>query len=376
MLLLDQIKHRWTGSISFRKRQFQASKNQWIWKWHRKGDLEIGILQPFVRPFGLSFDKKGNAFVADFDGHRVIRFSPNWEFSGWLGHAKNTKQQINGWSKEKGLAVESAKPGGFSRPHNITFDRDDNIIVTELTNARLQRFSEDGRHLGYIGEGETGSPPLKGPVTSCYCDDGYLYVTDFLGHCFHRYTHDDRFVDWMAISGGGFSSTGLPPKERQPNQFFKPHVARLNKDGFILVVDTLNHCVIRFDSNGSYAGWIGAKIGGGLTDGWEMGGHAKISSEPGGFKNPSSLQFTPDGQMIIAESLNNRIQKFSNDGNFLGWIGEKDGGGVTISWEKQGFSKMGNKPGAFNHPFDAVLHNDVLYVVDTENGRLQAIRGL
>jgi hypothetical protein len=376
MSVLDRVRHRWTGSVTFRKRRFLASRNRWSWEWRRKDDMEIGILQPFVRPFGLSFDTKGNAFVADFDGHRIIRFSPEWEFSGWLGRAEKHNQRTEGWSEAEGLAVENAEAGGFSRPHNIAFDRDGNFLVTELSNGRLQKFSEDGRHLGYIGTGANGGPPLKGPATAYYCDDGYLYVTDFSKNCFHRYTHDGRFVDWMAEAGSGFSTTGAPPQERQPEQFNKPHVARTDDEGNILVGDTGKHCVLRFRPNGSFAGWIGAREGGGITKGWDMDGRARISREPGGFTNPSSLRFDADGNMIIAESLNNRIQKFTQDGYFLGWFGGKEKGGITSGWEMEGYSRKGNEPGVFNHPFDAVVRDGTLYVADTENGRLQAIRGL
>ena len=376
MSLLDRIKHRWTGSVSFRRRRFLASQNHWSWKWHSSGGLKIGILKPFVRPFGLSFDKNGNAFVTDFDGHRVIKFSPDWAFGGWLGRTGKQNQQVDGWSKAEGLALESNKAGGFSRPHSIAFDGNGNFLVTELSNGRLQKFSEDGKSLGFFGTGKTGGPLLKGPATAYYCDDGYLYVTDYSGHCFHRYTHDGCFVDWMADTTGGFSKTSAPPKDRQPGQFNKPHVARTDNQGNILVVDTFNHWVVRFRSDGSFAGWVGAREGGGLTDGWEMEGRGVNSREPGGFTNPSSLRFDPEGNMIIAESLNNRVQKFGQDGRFLGWFGGRETGGITNRWEQEGYSRKGNKPGVFNHPFDAVVQDDVLYVVDTENGRLQAFRGL
>ena len=84
------------------------------------------------------------------------------------------------------------------------------------------------------------------------------------------------------------------------------------------------------------------------------------------------------GQMfenfIVSEYGNHRIQKFSKDGKFLGWIGGKGEGGITNGWEKEGSSKSGSEKGMFLNPYDTKIRKNVLFVADTKNNRIQIIK--
>ena len=51
----------------------------------------------------------------------------------------------------------------------------------------------------------------------------------------------------------------------------------------------------------------------------EWGG---LGSRPGQFNNPSSVAIGPDGSLYVTDSQNSRIQKFTNDGDFVKAWGE------------------------------------------------------
>ena len=79
------------------------------------------------------------------------------------------------------------------------------------------------------------------------------------------------------------------------------------------------------------------------------------------FNAPRGLTFAPDGSFYVADSLNNRIQHFDANGNFLGAFGVY--GSIT-----QGEAPLG----MFSEPWDVALGPDgSLYVADTWNHRIQ-----
>ena len=111
-----------------------------------------------------------------------------------------------------------------------------------------------------------------------------------------------------------------------------------------------------------------------MTDGWEKEGSSIQSSQLGGFNAPILLDFDEDENFIVSEYGNHRIQKFSKDGKFLGWIGGKGEGGITNGWEKEGSSKSGSEKGMFLNPYDTKIRKNVLFVADTKNNRIQIIK--
>jgi tripartite motif-containing protein 71 len=80
---------------------------------------------------------------------------------------------------------------------------------------------------------------------------------------------------------------------------------------------------------------------------------------PGGFVSIAGLAADASGNLYVADSGANRVQKFSPDGIFLNQVGD----GAPVS---------GNGPGQFNQPHGMALDSSGnLYVADTGNDRIQ-----
>jgi DNA-binding beta-propeller fold protein YncE len=72
---------------------------------------------------------------------------------------------------------------------------------------------------------------------------------------------------------------------------------------------------------------------------------------------PKDIAFGPDGALYVADSMNNRIQKFDRHGHHLGTFGER-----------------GDAPGRFNRPFDVAIDSEgYVYVVENGNHRVQKL---
>jgi len=75
------------------------------------------------------------------------------------------------------------------------------------------------------------------------------------------------------------------------------------------------------------------------------------------FYMPSDIVFDKDGHIYVLDSGNHRIQKFSQDGNYLATIGN-----------------AGEGPGEFQYPFSFDIDSEgYLYVSDSGNQRIQAL---
>jgi len=77
---------------------------------------------------------------------------------------------------------------------------------------------------------------------------------------------------------------------------------------------------------------------------------------PGEFLDPKGLCLDPLGNLYVADTGNDRIQKFDAEGRFLAQVG-------SFGWER----------GRFNKPTDVAVRTSLnLYVVDSQNRRIQA----
>ncbi len=84
---------------------------------------------------------------------------------------------------------------------------------------------------------------------------------------------------------------------------------------------------------------------------------AGVGTGQGQFQSPQGISVGEDGSIYVADSLNNRLQKFDQNGQFVAIFG-----GPTD----------GNLPGQFKEPWDvAVAPDQSIYVADTWNHRVQ-----
>lgn len=98
-----------------------------------------------------------------------------------------------------------------------------------------------------------------------------------------------------------------------PGQFKKPvSVAYSTFDGRVAVVDKDNHRIQVFTEKGRFLFEAGA-----LT-----ASHQVKKPPPLAFNFPWDIAYSPDGNMAVSDSKNNRIQLLDKDGNFLKTIGE------------------------------------------------------
>jgi predicted membrane-bound mannosyltransferase/DNA-binding beta-propeller fold protein YncE len=134
--------------------------------------------------------------------------------------------------------------------------------------------------------------------------------------------------------------TGSGEAGGAPGEFRQPTGLAVDGEGNLWVADGLNNRVQKFDSRGNFLGQIGS-----------------AGSAPGGLEEPWSMAVGADGYVYIADTWNHRIQKFSPDMK------------LVLTWGEPGTST--DDPLIFFGPRDIAIDPDgTLWVTDTGNNRI------
>ncbi|MDB5310136.1 MAG: repeat protein [Gemmataceae bacterium] len=286
------------------------------------------------------------------------------------------------------------KPGEFYSPIGIAVGKKDEVYVTDLNNARLQKFSADGKYFGGF-DLPRDTPNRK----SCQAggialdDKGRIYLSFMMQHKVAVYTEDGKLVrEW------GKRGTG-------DGEFNQPGGIVLGPDDTVAVADQCNHRVQTFTTEGKFLGkWgeHGGKPG-------QFGGPDSAGSR---FAGPHFLARDSKGQLYTTEGVLGRVQRFSPEGKPLAVWGDKGTqpggfGGLQTGYAKGTFGPIavmvdrydrvwvsslndrvqaftpdgkflvgiggsGTEPGRFTRPHGmAVDSKGHLYVADAGNERIQ-----
>lgn len=93
-----------------------------------------------------------------------------------------------------------------------------------------------------------------------------------------------------------------------PGDFAAPEGIALDKDGDVYVTDTLNDRVEIFDADGNFVSTFG-----------------KNGDGPGYFARPKGIAIDADGHIWVADEMEDRLQVFNRDGQLLTYIGQGHG---------------------------------------------------
>lgn len=260
------------------------------------------------------------------------------------------------------------------RPWGVCCDNNGHIIIADRSNNRIQIFRSDGSHVRKFGQQGTEEGEFNRPAGVAIDYYGRIVVTDKDNHRVQVFTMEGKFV--FAFGERGQSN----------GKFHYPWDVDVNSAGLIAISDTRNHRIQLFTGNGIFLKKFGFES---MSNMW------KFFDSPRGlcftpdntimvtdFNNhrlyeidiektpkllnsdnykrcelfrPQGLAMDADGNVLVADCRNNRIQVFSRAGDLIG-----------------SFGVAGKELGQFDRPSGIALTPDgKIVVVDFGNHRIQ-----
>ena len=170
----------------------------------------------------VACDARDNVYVFSRSAHPVTVFDRDGKF-------------LRSWGE-----------GVFKRAHGLFIAPDDTIFCTDDGDHSVRRCTLDGKVLLTLGTPGKPVPYMSGgPFCQCthtaLAPNGDIYVSDGYGNArVHRFSADGRLIMSWGKTGVG------------PGEFNLPHNIVCDEDGWVYVADRENHRVQVFDGNGRF----------------------------------------------------------------------------------------------------------------------------
>ncbi len=385
---VDGSGHVWvTDNHNSRVEEFGAATGQWIRSFGSNGSAN----GKFDNPNGIAVDGSG-VYVADTGNGRIEKFDTNGQYLrsfGAFGHGN----------------------GLLSSPYGVTVDGTGNVYVANTSNYRIEKFNAAGHFVTNWGSYGSGHGQFSYPDGVAVDGSGNVYVADTINHRIQKfgYTYNlsvsklgggsgtvmsdiagiscgttcsapyaigaqvtltatpaagSTFTGW----GGDCAGTGpcivtmndthsvtatfsaiateLPPpflltwgsSGTGDGQFSYPNDVAVDGSGNVYVADTQNDRIEKFDADGRLV----------TTWGSYGGGNDNLAA-------PSGITVDGSGNVWVADTSNHRIQEFDASGRLMSTIGS-----------------YGTADGQFVFPSDvAVDGSGHVWVTDNHNSRVE-----
>ena len=143
----------------------------------------------FIFPHDLVVDRDGNIWIVDGKGQQVFQFSPEGKVLMTLGKA----------------GVAGDENDTFNQPSAVAIAPNGDIFVADghggATNARIVKFSKDGKFIKTWGKKGTATGEFDTPHTLAFDSKGRLFVGDRANNRIQIFTQDGEFLEqWTQFS--------------------------------------------------------------------------------------------------------------------------------------------------------------------------------
>ena len=181
----------------------------------------------FTQAHGLRVDRQGHVWVTDRGSHQVLKFSPDGKLLLALG--------------KKGVAGDNTSVDALNGPSDLVFAPNGEIYVSdgESTNARVVKYSRDGKFLKFWGTKGAGPGELNVPHSIAMDSQGRLYVANRSNKRIEVFDQEGRFLDQITSAGTPY---GL--FMTKDDVLYVVDGTQGNPDEFLTIVDTKSGTIL------------------------------------------------------------------------------------------------------------------------------------
>ena len=217
---------------------------------------------------GIAVNTEGQLVVTDNSGHCVYVFDKNGDCLRKTGG-------------------KGSNTGEFQYPNGISFLNDNEVLIADSGNYRLQRLNiQTGTVVKSYGKKGRKKGEFSWPIDVTLDDEERIVVTE----------RDNNRIQVMSKEGESIFTFG----DKGPEKLLWPTCCTLYQNRF-LVSDTGNHCIKAFDQSGTFLYKFG-----------------KEGYQDGKFQTLYDLLVDSSNILLVCDFGNNQVQQFSLDGRFTG----------------------------------------------------------
>jgi DNA-binding beta-propeller fold protein YncE len=272
----------------------------------------------FTQVASVAIRRNGNILVLHRNTDPILEFTPTGELVRSFGQVRFNQGRVMFIAAADRTAQMSGYQGVYGPAgcaecgaHSIRVDRDDNVWVVDATAHAVYRLDAQGRiaqTLGTPGQAGQGQRNFYLPTDVAFAPNGDVLVSDGYGNArVVRFSRDGRYLAEFGSRGSG------------PGQFQLPHNLAVDNQGRTYVTDRENQRIVIFDAQNRAIGeW--PKTGGNSAivitaeqQIWtgtvlrDLTGKA-IEKLPAA-TNPHGAAMAPNGDIYLA-LLNGRVEKY------------------------------------------------------------------
>ncbi len=311
-------------------------------------------------PTDLILDKNGkNVYVVDNNNNRINAFEDDGDDDFIYGSFCDivSIQDCN----DNADGADEDGDGQFNDPISIARDAIGKFFVVDTDNSRIQIFDDDGEFQSKFGSSNSGDDEYLGSAEGVTIQEssGDIFVSDVVRDSISVFDSSGNFQF-------KFDSFDGNDDFRNPTNMIID-----NSNEILFVTDSGNDRIIIFelvDGTTCPSGTVESVDGVCFVEEFGSSG-----TDEGEFDDPAGLAFDSTNDLLfVADSDNNRIQIFEIiEGSTCPSGTDEIVDGVCFVEE---FGSSGTGNGEFDTPMGIALDttNDLLFVADSDNDRIQA----
>ncbi len=260
------------------------------------GDNGKAVLAQLYEPDDVKVDRSGNVYIVDQRNNVIRKVSQKGIISTVAGTG------TGGFSGDGGPATNAK----LFIPTSLAIDTNGVIFIADAGNERIRRIDVTGTISTYVGNGTKGnSGDGKEAINASisYVNGiavdrtGALIFAQKDNNVIRKVNSKGRIFAFAGTGKQGYSGDGGPAINAE---FNSPYGVAIDEEGNVYVSDNGNGRIRKISKKGTITTIAGnGKSGNGKgTDPMEMS-----------FNNPTFLDITKEGDLLIADRGNNKIRK-------------------------------------------------------------------
>lgn len=271
----------------------------------------------------VATDSLGNTYVPDISNNRIQIFNPDGTLKKYLGITSSTCDDIGS------IPVLPGDNGKFCGPLAVALDHNDNIYVADAFNSRVQKFNSSGIYLSQFGTMSSGcdgyfnstyvTPVDNGkfcwPTSITFDSQSNIYISDTANNRIQKFSSTGIYIAQFGTSRSHdcypYGVISQPDTPEDNSKLCTPTGSAVDDSGNVYVADTNNNRVQKFNSSGIYLSQFGTASSNCVDLFGTVVGPLLNPEDNGKFCGPDHITIDSTGNIYVADSGNNRIQKFA-----------------------------------------------------------------